>query len=279
MSQPTATLTFGNQVENHTGMEITGMEVEKGFTVGELVKIQRELGGELHRLELDGGVAFEQAAVLVIRSGVNLLADADKIFEELLSLKWDRQYYDVRRGEVLNKNARANLNFAHFKQEADFEKGKGTIINFDTVPAISNLRDKIQELLVNKHHRTPFPVLAEGNLYENTHSSKKKDERGIGWHGDTERRNVIGARFGATMCIKFAWFQWSRQISDAYEIVLNHGDIYIMSEKAVGCDWKRTKGGHLSLRHCAGIGKYVEDKERGEYSEKRPEKKEKEEKK
>ena len=77
------------------------------------------------------------------------------------------------------------------------------------------------------------------------------------------------------MCIKFAWFQWSRQISDAYEIVLNHGDIYIMSEKAVGCDWRRTKGGHLSLRHCAGIGKFVEDKERGEYSEKRPEKEEK----
>lgn len=270
---PTVTLTFCETVENHTGMQIIGTEVENGFTVEELVNIQRELGGELHRLELGGEVPFEQAAVLVIRGGVDKLgADADKIFEELLSLKWDTKYYDIRRQNVFNKNARENLNFADVKQEAEFEKGKGTIVNFETVPAISNLRDKIQTI-VNERHRTPFPVLAEGNLYKNTYSGKKKDERGIGWHGDTERSNVIGVRFGATMCIKFAWFQWSRQISDAHEIVLNHGDIYIMSKKAVGCDWKRTKGGHLSLRHCAGVGKYVENKERGEYSEKRPEKK------
>ena len=35
------------------------------------------------------------------------------------------------------------------------------------------------------------------------------------------------------------------------EITLNHGDIYIMSEKSVGNDWKRRK--IPTLRHAAGF--------------------------
>ena len=39
---------------------------------------------------------------------------------------------------------------------------------------------------------------------------------------------------------------------------LNHGDIYIMSEKAVGTDWK--KNSILSVRHAAGCDKYLKSK-------------------
>ena len=35
----------------------------------------------------------------------------------------------------------------------------------------------------------------------------------------------------------------------------NHGDIYIMSEKSVGTDWKRRAS--LQLVHAAGAEKYM----------------------
>ena len=38
-------------------------------------------------------------------------------------------------------------------------------------------------------------------------------------------------------------------------IQLNHGDMYIMSEKAVGNDWKLKN--KPTLRHAAGAAKYT----------------------
>ena len=37
--------------------------------------------------------------------------------------------------------------------------------------------------------------------------------------------------------------------------MLNTGDIYIMSEKAVGSDWR--KSSMYTLRHAAGCNKYL----------------------
>jgi len=43
-------------------------------------------------------------------------------------------------------------------------------------------------------------------------------------------------------------------------VFLNDGDLYIMSEKAVGTDWMRNKSGY-TLRHAAGAKKYLKLKE------------------
>ena len=37
--------------------------------------------------------------------------------------------------------------------------------------------------------------------------------------------------------------------------MINHGDIYVMSEKATGYDWK--KRNRLTVRHAAGCEKYL----------------------
>jgi len=39
------------------------------------------------------------------------------------------------------------------------------------------------------------------------------------------------------------------------ELKLEHGDIYFMSEKATGFDWKNRK--IVTLRHAAGASKYI----------------------
>ena len=270
----TYTLTFCETVENHVGMEQIGEGVEHGFSVKDLQNVAKATGGKVHMLSsmVEGA---EDAAILVIKGGVNILTgdkkSADKILGELLELKWDDKYYCVRTKKVKRKIARNNVNFADKSQAADFAAGKGTVVDFASVPEVAALRDRIQEL-VNINHKTPFRVLAEGNFYDNTHSGKKKDAKGIGWHGDTERCNVIGVRFGDAMCLKLAWFQWSKQVTDPFEFDFKHGDVYVLSEKAVGYDWRYTKGGIMTLRHCAGVGSFVEDKERGTIQSTRPKK-------
>ena len=81
------------------------------------------------------------------------------------------------------------------------------------------------------------------------------DECGIGFHGDTERKIVICARLGATIPIHFQWFHRHKPIGSRKIFTPNHGDIYIMSEKAVGNDWR--KSSLYTLRHAAGSTKYT----------------------
>ena len=81
---------------------------------------------------------------------------------------------------------------------------------------------------------------------------------GIGWHGDSERKKVVGLRIGGSMVLKFRWFHKHKGVGKSFEVMLNDGDMYIMSEKSVGYDWK--KSSIFTLRHSAGCNKYVKDK-------------------
>ena len=47
------------------------------------------------------------------------------------------------------------------------------------------------------------------------------------------------------------WFQNDHPISTRKELILEHGDFYVMSEKAVGWDWMGDEG-KLTLRHAVG---------------------------
>jgi hypothetical protein len=60
---------------------------------------------------------------------------------------------------------------------------------------------------------------------------------------------------GATMPLYFKWFQFSEPVGDPIEVVLHDGDMYIMSEKAVGFDWLKKKT--ATLRHSTGCAKFT----------------------
>ena len=92
-------------------------------------------------------------------------------------------------------------------------------------------------------------MVCEGNRYFNL------EKCGIGYHGDSERRRVVGVRVGQPMRIKWSWFHQSKHLGKPLELTLNDGDIYIMSEKSVGTDWKRRS--IYTLRHAAGCDKYL----------------------
>ena len=54
--------------------------------------------------------------------------------------------------------------------------------------------------------------------------------------------------------MRWQWFKDGMPVGKSIDIHLNSGDVYIMSEKSVGADWK--KSSLYTLRHSAGADKY-----------------------
>lgn len=129
--------------------------------------------------------------------------------------------------------------------EADLEAGKGTVVGYSSVPITMSLAGQFGEVFGDKAEG----LKGEGNYYYDI------DKCGIGFHGDAERRIVVAVRLGAAMPIYYQWYRKSAPIGDRVEIPLNGGDIYIMSEKAVGTDWKKKKV--ATLRHATGCAKFT----------------------
>ena len=174
------------------------------------------------------------------------------VIDQLSQLPWDKKYYDTRRKKVLNKIARSNNVVADFTQEPCYEEGKGTVLAFSQAPLfLTELREEFTSWGESFNN-----LIAEGNYY---HTPGKT---GIGWHGDAERNKVVAVRMCSpeVTCdpIKFQWFMRSRGLGNIVEIPLEHGDLYVMSEKAVGSDWKRSS--IYTLRHATGADKYVKPK-------------------
>jgi hypothetical protein len=67
---------------------------------------------------------------------------------------------------------------------------------------------------------------------------------------------VIGVRIGhASMPIHYQWYHKGDPVGDQLIIPLESGDIYIMSEKATGNDWKKKT--IPTLRHAVGCAKFT----------------------
>lgn len=220
MKNSLITITFCDRAENHAGMQIIGEPAECLFTYSRL----KQMSDEIENSEfIDLTLNRNEAAVLVIR-GFSL--DHVKLFNTLKYLKWDTKAY--MKGRVVNKIARHNLCFANFDQSPNYENKKGTIINFDHLRHL----DKIRRVIVEEFE-TGCDLVAEGNLYYNISKCY------IGYHGDSERNVVLGLRLGCTCDLIYCWYQNSAQISEPITITLHSGDLYIMSDKAVGKDWKK----------------------------------------
>ena len=260
------TITLGDQAENHAGMEILGKLVEagEGFNLTDLdnIKLNLETIGiecELVALELYEDINTidvsimppEEAYVLIIRDGVNKIlqrcSDFNKedMFAEQCELDLDKQAW--MKGKVVNKHARWNLCFDDESREPNYTEKKGRIVGYDQVPITKMLLSQIPIYFGEKGEN----LKGEGNYYYD------KNKCGIGFHGDSERRKVIGIRLGLgeTPPLHYQWFRESEPVGQRIMLNLNGGDMYVMSEKAVGQDWKRKK--IYTLRHATGCSKFT----------------------
>lgn len=250
ISKSVITLTFGDSAENHVGMEKIGKMVAAGdgFTVAELAEMHArftELGVacEMHRLDSEDK---PEAAVLVLRGGVDYALGAGghaALFGEQAVLEVDRKAFMY--GRVVNKHARWNLCFDTVGHEPDYAHGKGRIVPYADIPITARLLSRLPEMFGRK----AAELKCEANYYYDI------SKCGIGFHGDSERRKVVGVRLGASMEMHWQWFKDGAAVGERIRVPLHGGDIYIMSEKAVGTDWK--KKSMYTLRHATGCPKFT----------------------
>ena len=257
------TLTFGDQAENHAGMQIIGKMAEHGFSIDKLLETQRLLKSEgcdsefidlkkelLKTWNNPDNINIAEAGVLLVRNAVNhILRDVDftddDMFEEQINLNLDTKAF--MKGRVVNKVARHNLCFDEVGQEPDYDNKKGRIVKYNDVPLTKYVRYTFTRYLGSEAYR----LAGEGNYYYDIKTC------GIGWHGDTERKKVVAIRLGASIPLKYQWFYRNKVIGKTIDIPkINHGDMYIMSEKASGFDWKSSS--FATLRHAAGAKKFFE---------------------
>jgi len=276
--------------ENHAGMEIIGrMPISgEGFTAADMEGLHPYLQALndyscfavlMNLNELSGNDIIKnkssdhQARVIILRDWVARVIglDADKaIYEELAADEWDAEYLDKNkyrteivdgvetriRGRRMNKLARTNLCYvADREQEPAVMEGKGRIVDLKKktmlFKAVETLKEQIANGLISIGSETKVEInVVEGNRYYNLKKT------GIGFLGDTERVMVICISIGCNNYpMRWQWFKDGMPLGSPIDIILNSGDVYIMSEKAVGSDWKLRS--LYTVRHSAGAEKYI----------------------
>lgn len=248
-------------------MERVGEEVDRGLTADEVRQIHKDLGLPKQCLKELGKLCpasksckhfTDDAVVLHIPNGVNVLVGeesaADALLAELAPLKADKMAL-MGRGEgrkVKHKKARHNSLLYDAPQEADYPNGKGTIHKVGDLACWARLRGAIVDRVPALQSILKAPMVVEINKYYDTLGAIG-DPTGIGWHGDEERKIVVGVRLGATedMPMNWQWFYRHEPVGEKLVVPLKHGDMYIMSAKAVGTD--RPKSARYTVRHATGL--------------------------
>ena len=248
-----ATVTFGDVAENHARMQKIGKLHERGYSVGELHLLSTKLetlGLKTEYISLNeefkDDASFAEAGVLVIRKAAQFIIGeptTQLLQDEHSKLEVDKKAF--MRGRVVNKHARWNLCFDDEDQEPNYEEGKGRIVSYKHLPITQRMRETIADWT------NDVLLKGEANYYYDLLKC------GIGYHGDAERRKVFAVRFGASekAPLYYQWYQNSKPVGNRIEIIVEDGDMYVMSEKAVGFDWMKKKV--PTLRHATGCGKYT----------------------
>tara|TARA_Y100000817_G_scaffold55091_1_gene40556 strand:- start:880 stop:1752 length:873 start_codon:yes stop_codon:yes gene_type:complete len=248
-------------------MEKIGEEVDRGLTADEVRQIHKDLGLPQECLKELGDLCpaskackhfTDDAVVLHIPNGVNVLleeeAAAETLLTELAPLEVDKMAL-MGRGKgrkVKNKKARHNSLLYETTQMANFKQGQGTIHPIGALLHWARLRSAIVDRMPVLQSILTAPMVVEINKYYDTRGAIGKPT-GIGWHGDEERKIVVGVRLGATedMPMNWQWFYRHEQVGEKLVLPLQHGDVYIMSAKAVGTD--RPKSARYTVRHATGL--------------------------
>ena len=256
----TISITFCDQGENHVGMQKIGQLASNGYSESDMLKMKQifeSIDGsivEYHRLDqlIDDASDAPYASILIVRNALALMNqdDPNLMNNELKALMWDQKAKMY--GRVVNKHARYNLCVAEIDsdQEPDYDSGKGRIYRWSN-PLIQRLSKFHQSLkqLINDDSIN----VAELNYYHDV------TKCGIGYHGDSERKRVICLRLGETMPLKYRWYLQNKPTTFEKQFIINGGDLYVMSEKAVGFDWKkRSASNKWTLRHAAGCDKFIQ---------------------
>ena len=249
-------ITFGEVAILHIGGKEYGKgRLNNGFSTNELKKISEE-NDNTEYISISDKLPVKlrkdnDAGILIFRNNQNNKEkkfviglnknEANKLYLEQESINYDTKFWDNRRQKTLNKRARYNIVFGkeNIKNSKDYKQC--SVIAFSDLKYLNRFRKRLQIILGSKTKK----LNAEGNKYFH-------NKAGIGYHGDSERKIVICLSLGKETTLRYHWRLpgSSEHTLEPTDIILNHGDVYIMSEKATGWDWRlRSK---VRVVHGAG---------------------------
>ena len=242
----TSTITFSASTESFTGMQVNGHQRTSGYTTANLDQVQQVFsiaGYTVEDIALGNHSGTGREGRMLIIRGAFLeggLADAVAMdLQQVVHPRTDRKA--MMHNVLKNRHARYCACLGETSVESDLANGVGVVVSFGEVPAIAVLRKRLGVI-----HETSG-LLAEVNYY---YDAKKCY---IGFHGDGERPDVMGAVIGQSKILAFQGFQKAVPVGERVELQLNHGDVYIGCEVAFGHHWKheRCRSNCVHYRHAA----------------------------
>lgn len=113
-----------------------------------------------------------------------------------------------------------------------------TINNFKDQKYFNMVREKMADFFAVDNYLSKEFLLglpADSNRYYDL-------KKGVGLHGDIWRKIVIEIGLGRTAVLRYYWkksLELNKEYMPPLDIDINHGDMYIMSEKATGQNLKK----------------------------------------
>ena len=160
----------------------------------------------------------------------------------------DKKVWSRKHKRVVNKLARWNNCFGLVGKSPNLENKEGRVVAYSDVPLLKKIIDWFLVMEREFGADNDVQLQAEGNYYY--------DEKcGIGSHGDAERHKANGIRLGKSAPLGYRWRINRKGVGKVMRFNFDHGTLYIMSDKAVGKEWKKYKS--LQLVHAAGAEKYM----------------------
>lgn len=225
-----------------------------GLTEKQLVEIHQKFPEQSTLTSFRKIPDHPDASILVLHGGVDLLVGEghyQKLLQEMESQEPDKKHRS--KGVISKRRQYHALSFSNFSQPTDYENQSCRVINFEEVPNLLALRRQLQDLIGE------LPYLTCDALYY-----FDLDNKHVGYRtgGCRYRKIEIGVRLGEPMKIKFHWcYNFRPDGTDPMVIEVNPGDIYFLSEKAVGTEhFHKTKNKKeiYTLIHSAGTDLFLE---------------------
>ena len=262
----TTSITFAKSTEAHVGCEIHGTRADQGYVRAELDHIKawaEKEGVECEEIDLSKACGVERSGnVLVLRQATaailsrssHRLSDLVGEFEQRVHRRCDNKMVMFRK--VMPKKARRTAEIgpaycastiAPAQIGSRVEPGQilsGIVLPFSELPYSECVLQGLTHVVGDRAEG----LGAEVNYYD------RVQECGIGFHGDSERPDVLGAVLGQSKELHWQAFQGADPVGERVIVTLHSGDMYVMDEDACGYTWKndmmsRTR---VHYRHAAG---------------------------
>lgn len=249
------TISLSESVSHGNDMWRIGIKSKTGFSNDELLRIFYSLPQGLCDLinlkDVLPTTLYEipDAYILIIRS--MYLEYANKIFNTMVNIEssnedgnitgvqWDNQRFN--KDKIVTNKLHSKLLFldigSEYKVQFNHFEKRGTIYNVRRMPELFQFATEMTSLLMRSFY-------VEGTNYYNTNECYSPLSQ------NKESKQVVNLHLGNSIPLHFKWFHNTTEVSDLVSIQLNHGDVYIMNEVALG-SVKESKS-KLYLKH--GIG-------------------------